>query len=59
VPAGEQLLWFRNDLRTNDNPALQTFLQQLADGKVGKAVFFISQDQWSKHLSSPMKASSI
>ena len=55
MSAGEQLLWFRNDLRTNDNPALQTFLQQLADGKVGKAVFFISQDQWSKHHWSPMK----
>jgi len=55
VSSGNPLLWFRNDLRTNDNPALQTFLQQQDANKVGKAVFFISQDQWLQHHWSPIK----
>lgn len=54
------ILWFRNDLRTHDNPALQYFLNQTTtqDSTVNsnqaiqttnKAIFFWTQSQWRKH----------
>lgn len=54
------LLWFRNDLRTHDNPALHYFLSQNAqsqqDSAVSmKAVFFICVKQWQQHDWSPIK----
>jgi deoxyribodipyrimidine photo-lyase len=55
------LLWFRNDLRTHDNPALNFFLSEVSAQKLSssdapcKAVFFISEKQWRKHHWSPIK----
>ena len=50
-----QLLWFRNDLRTNDNPALHHFINQFTSNSTGKAVFFISEKQWLAHDWAPIK----
>ena len=50
-----QLLWFRNDLRTNDNPALQHFINQHSAANVAKAIFFISEKQWLAHHWSAIK----
>ena len=53
------LLWFRNDLRTHDNPALNYFLshlnENLTEDKAGKAVFFVSEKQWRLHDWSTIK----
>ena len=49
------LLWFRNDLRTHDNPALHYFLSQPDSEKLRKAVFFVCEKQWQKHDWSPIK----
>ena len=55
------LLWFRNDLRTHDNPALHFFLSEvsaqelLSSDMPHKAVFFISEKQWLEHHWSPIK----
>ena len=64
------ILWFRNDLRTHDNPALQYFINSPAnqatsapivpnyakvDGEMAKAIFFISEKQWQKHDWSAIK----
>lgn len=55
------LLWFRNDLRTHDNPALHFCLNAVDDLKLSgsdiscKAVFFISEKQWREHHWSPIK----
>jgi len=50
-----QLLWFRNDLRTDDNPALYQFINQSTSNETGKAVFFISEKQWLTHDWAPIK----
>lgn len=50
-----QLLWFRNDLRTNDNPALQYFINQHSSEDPAKALFFISETQWQEHDWSDIK----
>ena len=55
MSTGEQLLWFRNDLRTNDNPALQYFIDQQSNKNTAKAIFFISEEQWLKHHWLPIK----
>ena len=55
MSTGEQFLWFRNDLRTNDNPALQYFIDQQSNKNTAKAIFFISEEQWLKHHWSPIK----
>lgn len=55
LPAMTQLLWFRNDLRTNDNPALQHFIDQHSVATVAKAIFFISEKQWLEHHWSAIK----
>lgn len=49
------LLWFRNDLRTHDNPALHYFLNQYDTESPGKAVFFVCEKQWQQHDWSPIK----
>lgn len=49
------LLWFRNDLRINDNPALHYFLNRPDSVIPRKAVFFISEQQWQRHDWSPIK----
>lgn len=55
------LLWFRNDLRTHDNPALRFFLSEQkllnlpSSADSGKAIFFISQKQWQDHHWAPIK----
>jgi deoxyribodipyrimidine photo-lyase len=58
------LLWFRNDLRTHDNPALHYFLShqncyQTDDKntqKIKQAVFFVSKKQWQQHDWSDIKS---
>ncbi|WP_299262815.1 FAD-binding domain-containing protein [uncultured Psychrosphaera sp.] len=53
------ILWFRNDLRTHDNPALQYFLTHRSEsdsGSIqGKAIFFVCEKQWLKHDWSAIK----
>ena len=49
------LLWFRNDLRIDDNPALHHFLNQSSSTNSRKAIFFISEKQWLAHDWSPIK----
>jgi deoxyribodipyrimidine photo-lyase len=49
------LLWFRNDLRTDDNPALHHFLNSPCLSKRCRAIFFISEEQWQQHDWSPIK----
>ncbi len=44
------LLWFRNDLRVHDNPALMYVLnKQRFDNTKVEALFFISKKQWQLH----------
>jgi deoxyribodipyrimidine photo-lyase len=49
------LLWFRNDLRSHDNPALQYFLKHNICNAPLKAIFFISEQQWHVHDWSDIK----
>ena len=49
------LLWFRNDLRTHDNPALHQFLNLPGSTSPRKAIFFISNEQWQTHHWSAIK----
>jgi deoxyribodipyrimidine photo-lyase len=49
------LLWFRNDLRTHDNPAFHYFLNHGFSKEYDKAVFFVSKKQWLKHHWSEIK----
>jgi deoxyribodipyrimidine photo-lyase len=49
------LLWFRNDLRSHDNPALQHFLKNNVRNAPLKAIFFISEQQWHEHDWSAIK----
>lgn len=50
------LLWFRNDLRVHDNPALLYFMQQYScQHQVKNALFFISKSQWQQHHVSDIK----
>jgi deoxyribodipyrimidine photo-lyase len=50
------LLWFRNDLRTHDNPALHYFLSHSSTQKIKQAVFFVSKTQWQQHDWSDIKS---
>lgn len=45
------VLWFRNDIRTIDNPALK-FAQ---DNGVRDAIFFVTPKQWQEHHLAPIK----
>ncbi|GHB59091.1 deoxyribodipyrimidine photo-lyase [Psychrosphaera saromensis] len=51
------ILWFRNDLRTHDNPALQYFLANRPDPNSikSKAIFFVCEKQWQQHDWSAIK----
>ena len=49
------LLWFRNDIRTHDNPALAYFLEQKQASETAKAIFFVSEKQWLVHDWSAIK----
>jgi deoxyribodipyrimidine photo-lyase len=49
------LLWFRNDLRSHDNPALQYFIKNNDCNTPLKAIFFISELQWQQHDWSAIK----
>ena len=49
------ILWFRNDLRTHDNPALHYFLTLPKSDSPRKAFFFVSEKQWFDHDWSPIK----
>lgn len=49
------ILWFRNDLRTHDNPALHYFLNNNNSGSNSKALFFICEKQWRLHDWSEIK----
>jgi deoxyribodipyrimidine photo-lyase len=49
------ILWFRNDLRTHDNPALHYFLKHSTSELPCKAFFFISEKQWFEHHWAPIK----
>ena len=51
----QHLLWFRHDLRSNDNPALQYFLSRASPEKKRNAIFFISEEQWLTHDWSAIK----
>ncbi len=43
------LLWFRNDLRSHDNPALQYVLAQDKLDTPVEAIFFVTHKQWQQH----------
>lgn len=49
------LLWFRNDLRIDDNEALAAFLAEKDNHSSSKALFFISEKQWKQHDWSEIK----
>jgi deoxyribodipyrimidine photo-lyase len=49
------LLWFRNDLRSHDNPALQYFIENNTCNLSLNAIFFISEQQWQLHNWSAIK----
>ena len=50
------LLWFRNDLRVHDNPALLYYLEQTKNFKHPRtALFFISKSLWQLHHMSSIK----
>jgi deoxyribodipyrimidine photo-lyase len=49
------ILWFRNDLRTHDNPALHYFLTLPNSETPRKAFFFVSERQWLEHDWSEIK----
>ncbi|WP_286267377.1 cryptochrome/photolyase family protein [Thalassotalea atypica] len=49
------IFWFRNDLRTHDNPALRYFIDQTVDCTERKAFFFITEKQWDEHDWAPIK----
>ena len=50
------LIWFRNDLRVNDNPALHYFLSNAEQNNTPKyAIVFISKKQWQQHDWSDIK----
>ena len=48
------LLWFRNDLRVHDNPALLYFLQH-REAEHNRALFFVSKAQWQSHDDADIK----
>lgn len=43
------LLWFRNDLRVHDNPALDYFISNNSATHMGSALVFVSEVQWRQH----------
>lgn len=51
------LVWFRNDLRVNDNPALTAACQDIDADVV--AIFIATPNQWSYHHMAPKQAAFI
>ena len=49
------LMWFRNDLRIDDNPALHYILSNKEDSSKINAIFFITRGQWQQHDWSEIK----
>ncbi len=50
------LLWFRNDLRVHDNPALLHYLAHTTPDQLEcTALFFITKKQWQMHQMSAIK----
>jgi deoxyribodipyrimidine photo-lyase len=50
------LLWFRNDLRIHDNPALLYFLENNERTDItANALFFICKEQWHTHHDASIK----
>jgi deoxyribodipyrimidine photo-lyase len=50
------LLWFRNDLRVHDNPALLYYLEHSQFDQLERtALFFITKKQWQVHQMSAIK----
>ncbi len=49
------LLWFRNDIRIHDNPALDYFLEHNKSSEPVQAIFFVSEKQWRVHDWSAIK----
>lgn len=47
-----QLVWFRNDLRVSDNPALTAACKQ---GGAVRACFLVTPEQWQEHDWSPAR----
>ena len=47
-----RLVWFRNDLRLADNPALR---HGCADEEPVAALFIISPTQWRQHKMAPIR----
>ncbi|TVQ64262.1 MAG: deoxyribodipyrimidine photo-lyase [Phycisphaerales bacterium] len=47
------LVWFRHDLRTNDNTALHHAARAATNGVVG--LFIVSPDEWRRHDVAPCK----
>ena len=47
------MVWFRRDLRINDNTALATACKDANEGVV--AVFYITPAQWIEHHDAPLK----
>ncbi|WP_286235178.1 deoxyribodipyrimidine photo-lyase [Thalassotalea sediminis] len=48
-----QILWFRNDLRVHDNPALHHFLSNFQNGD--RAIYILTPEQWLQHHWSRIK----
>ncbi len=48
----QQLVWFRNDLRVNDNPALHHACQQ---GESVLAIYISNPEQWQEHDDADVK----
>jgi deoxyribodipyrimidine photo-lyase len=52
IAVSHQLVWFRNDLRVSDNPALYHACQQ---GKSVSAIYIVNPDQWREHDDADVK----
>ncbi|RUO73808.1 deoxyribodipyrimidine photo-lyase [Pseudidiomarina sediminum] len=50
-----KMIWFRNDLRLHDNPAVQHVLQQVDANEKVHAVYLYSSKQWQRHDWAPIK----
>ena len=50
-----QLIWFRNDLRLRDNPAVASALQRAGENGKVYGLFLYSEEQWRRHDWAPIK----
>ncbi|CAB0150105.1 Deoxyribodipyrimidine photo-lyase [Pseudidiomarina piscicola] len=49
------LIWFRNDLRLRDNPAVAAALSATANDEPIYALYLYSEEQWRRHHWAPIK----